>query len=117
MATWQCIKGCGACCNLDPRDRPDLEDYLTPKQLSHYLSLVGADGWCIHYDQELRECLIYEERPRFCRALPETFVTMFEIEPEEFNDFAIECCQEHIEWIYGEDSDELLRYNQSVLEC
>ncbi|MEO0521169.1 MAG: YkgJ family cysteine cluster protein, partial [Cyanobacteria bacterium P01_A01_bin.116] len=23
MATWQCVKNCGACCQLDPADRPD----------------------------------------------------------------------------------------------
>ncbi|MGL5033013.1 MAG: YkgJ family cysteine cluster protein [Microcystaceae cyanobacterium] len=117
MTTWQCIKGCGACCNLDPKDRPDLEDYLTPEQLTHYLTLVGEDGWCVNYDQDSRECRIYEERPMFCRALPENFVQMFEINKEDFHEFAIECCQEHIEWIYGEESPELLRYNQAVLEA
>ncbi|MFO0175111.1 MAG: YkgJ family cysteine cluster protein, partial [Aphanizomenon sp.] len=25
MATWQCISQCGACCNLTPADRPDIE--------------------------------------------------------------------------------------------
>ena len=44
MATWRCIKQCGACCNLDPSDRPDLEEYLPPEQLAVYLSMVGLDG-------------------------------------------------------------------------
>jgi hypothetical protein len=32
MATWQCISGCGACCNLEPSDLPDLATYLTPTE-------------------------------------------------------------------------------------
>ncbi|NJN49534.1 MAG: YkgJ family cysteine cluster protein, partial [Alkalinema sp. RL_2_19] len=24
MATWQCVKNCGACCNLNPAERPEL---------------------------------------------------------------------------------------------
>jgi len=24
MTTWQCVKQCGACCHLDPAERPDL---------------------------------------------------------------------------------------------
>lgn len=41
MANWKCIKMCGACCHLDPEERPGLEEYLTPSELSIYLSLVG----------------------------------------------------------------------------
>jgi len=40
MANWKCIKNCGACCQLNPDERPDLEEYLTPAQLSQYLSMV-----------------------------------------------------------------------------
>lgn len=114
MATWQCIKGCGACCHLDPGDRPDLEDYLTPEELTHYLSLVGEDGWCIHYDQTERECRIYETRPDFCRVLPETFTRMFGIATEELNDFAIDCCLQQIAGTYGEESPEWERYHQQL---
>ena len=114
MATWQCIKGCGACCNLDPRDRPDLAEYLSPEELIHYLSLVGEGGWCINFDAESRECRIYDERPRFCRVLPETFEQMFGVSPEAFNDFAIDCCEQQIAGVYGEDSPELERYEQAI---
>jgi Fe-S-cluster containining protein len=114
MATWQCISGCGACCNLDPKDRPDLADYLTPTELQQYLSMVGADGWCINFDQLKRQCGIYEQRPRFCRVETETFFDMFGIEPEELDEFAIACCEENIESIYGDRSLELLRFEQAI---
>jgi hypothetical protein len=114
VATWQCVKRCGACCHLDPADRPDLEDYLTPDELELYLSLVGDDGWCINYDQTSRECRIYDERPRFCRVQVDVFQDLYGIEPEDMNDFAIACCQQQIEGVYGDGSPELMRFNQTV---
>lgn len=114
MATWHCVKHCGACCNLDPADRPELEDYLTPEELELYLSLVGEDGWCINFDQDTRECRIYEDRPRFCRVEADTFYDMFGVEPEDLNDFAIECCQQQIEAVYGDRSLEMIRFDQAV---
>ena len=110
MATWQCIQGCGACCNLDPRDRPDLDQYLTEEELAHYLSLVGEDGWCIHYDQDTRRCNIYETRPNFCRVQADTFERMFDIEPENLNEFAIACCQQQIKGVYGKRSADLAKF-------
>ncbi len=114
MAAWQCVKFCGACCYLAPTERPDLEDYLTPEQLALYLCLVGPEGWCIHYDDQQRICTIYDQRPDFCRVTPATFKAMFDIEPEDLDGFATECCQEHISDLYGEDSSELDRFNQAV---
>ncbi|MBE7380420.1 MAG: YkgJ family cysteine cluster protein [Leptolyngbya sp. SIO1E4] len=114
MANWQCIQGCGACCHLDPRDRPDLDQYLTPEELTHYLSLVGEDGWCIHYDANARRCEIYETRPAFCRVQADTFERMFGIPPAELNDFAIACCQQQIEGVYGNNSEELARFTTTV---
>jgi uncharacterized protein len=114
MATWQCIKGCGACCYLDPSERPDLDLYLTPEELQEYLSLVGADGWCIHYRAGERTCSIYANRPRFCRVSPDVFADLYEIEADELNDFAIACCQEHIDDVYGELSLERLRYDREI---
>ncbi|MEL6381254.1 MAG: YkgJ family cysteine cluster protein [Cyanobacteria bacterium J06626_18] len=114
MATWQCIERCGACCHLDPRDRPDLDQYLPPADLAHYLSLVGEDGWCINYDQDTRCCQIYETRPHFCRVQADTFGQMFGITPEELNDFAIACCKQQIEGVYGNRSDELARFTTAV---
>ncbi len=114
--TWKCVEGCGACCNLDPSDRPHLEDYLTPEELDHYLSLVGENGWCINFDQETRKCLIYEQRPRFCRVQPDTFQQMYDIAPSDFNDFAIECCRQQIEGVYGTQSPEMEHYNREITQ-
>lgn len=114
MATWHCVKNCGACCQLDPGDRPDLQDYLTPAELELYISLIGPDGWCINFDQTTRECRIYSDRPRFCRVEAEIFSDMYGIEAEELNDFAIECCQQQIEGVYGDRSLEMIRFNQEI---
>jgi uncharacterized protein len=114
MATWRCIKQCGACCHLDPADRPDLDLYLSPAELTLYLSLVGADGWCVNFDQTTRECQIYASRPRFCRVESEIFQEMYGIEAEELNDFAIDCCREQIEGVYGDRSLEMLRFDREV---
>jgi len=114
MAHWQCIQGCGACCHLDPSDRPDLADYLTPAELAHYLSLVGDDGWCIHYDRDHRRCTIYETRPDFCRVQTDTFNRMFGIEPDELDEFAIACCEQQIAGVHGNHSEELERFMRAV---
>ena len=114
MATWRCIKKCGACCQLDPNERPDLDEYLTPSELMLYLSMVGEGGWCVNYDHATRECRIYPDRPRFCRVEPEVFQDMYGIEAEELNDFALECCQQQISGVYGDRSLELLRFEQEV---
>ncbi len=114
MATWQCVKNCGACCNLDPTDRPDLGKYLNESEMITYLSMVGEDGWCVNFNAETRECNIYEKRPSFCRVTPETFQTLFDIAPEEVNDFAIECCREQIEGVYGDRSLEMLVFDRAV---
>ncbi|MEB3213194.1 MAG: YkgJ family cysteine cluster protein [Leptolyngbyaceae bacterium] len=114
MATWQCIKGCGACCYLDPLERPELSEYLSPDELETYFSLVQEDGWCRHFDATTRECRIYEQRPRFCRVEPDIFQAMYGVAPEELNDFAISCCQVQIEATYGDRSLELLKFNHAV---
>ncbi|MEM9136576.1 MAG: YkgJ family cysteine cluster protein [Cyanobacteria bacterium P01_F01_bin.42] len=114
MATWQCIQHCGACCNLDPGDRPDLADYLSPEELATYLGMVGPDGWCIHFETETRSCQIYDQRPGFCRVSTETFRRMFGLEPQELNDFAIECCRDQIEGVYGNRSLEQVRFEQTI---
>ncbi len=114
MATWRCIQGCGACCYLNPSERPDLSDYLTSAQLQEYLKMVGTDGWCIHFDSASRQCRIYEQRPRFCRVEAETFQEMYGIEPSELDEFAIACCVEQIEDVYGDRSLELLRFQKEV---
>jgi len=114
MGNWRCVKMCGACCYLKPDEREDLEDYLSGEQLSQYMNLVGEDGWCINFDHSKRECKIYKERPRFCRVEPETFWEMYEVDSDQFNDFAIDCCHEQIESVYGQDAAEMKRYQGEV---
>lgn len=114
MATWQCVRDCGACCYLAPEERPALEEYLNPEEIDLYLSLVGPDGWCIHFNHLTRECKIYADRPRFCRVQGDVFEELYDVAPEDLDEFAIECCQEHIEDLYGPQSLELLRFNRAV---
>ncbi|MBD0268393.1 MAG: YkgJ family cysteine cluster protein [Cyanobacteria bacterium Co-bin8] len=114
MATWKCVKQCGACCHLDPSERPDLEDYLSSEDLERYLSLVGEDGWCINYDQSNRECRIYADRPWFCRVEATTFKALYGIEAKELNEFAIDCCEQQIEGVYGTGSEELEHFFDAV---
>lgn len=114
MANWHCVKQCGACCHLDPADRPDLDEYLSPEELELYLSLVGEGGWCIHFDHTNRECRIYADRPQFCRVEAGVFEEMYGIESAEVNDFAIDCCRQQIEGVYGDRSLEMIRFDQTV---
>lgn len=115
MVTWNCIKHCGACCYLKPSERPDLDKYLSNQELQEYLSLVGDDGWCIHFDHQQRQCLIYPIRPRFCRVQPDVFADLYGVDEEDFADFAISCCLEQIESIYGRNSSVMSRYLNSVV--
>lgn len=76
--------------------------------------MVGEGGWCINFDHTTRKCKIYDDRPRFCRVEPEIFQDMYGIELEELSDFAIDCCREQIEGVYGDRSLEMLRFDQEV---
>lgn len=114
MATWRCVKQCGACCHLDPGERPGIEEYLSLEELTLYLGMVGEGGWCVNFDHDKRECRIYEDRPRFCRVDAEVFEDMFGVAPQELNDFAIDCCRQQIEGVYGDSSLEMLRFDQEV---
>ena len=114
MATWRCIKHCGACCHLDPAERPGIETYLAPDEFLLYLTLVGEGGWCIHFDRTERKCRIYERRPHFCRVAPEILEQMNGIPRAEFDSFAINCCRQQIAGVYGENSPEMRQYNREV---
>lgn len=114
ITVWRCVKQCGACCHLDPAARPDLENYLTPAEMKRYLSMVGPDGWCVNFDQMSRKCRIYSDRPRFCRVEPEIFRDMYGIESADFNDFAIDCCHQQIEGVYGDLSPEGRRFDREI---
>jgi hypothetical protein len=91
-----------------------LDEYLSFEELQLYLSMVGQDGWCVNFDRDSRECRIYADRPRFCRVLPDVFEDLYGVESPELNDFAIECCRQQIEGVYGDRSLEMIRFDREV---
>jgi hypothetical protein len=76
--------------------------------------MVGQDGWCVHFDSNSRECSIYDDRPRFCRVQADVFQDLYDVEPEELNDFAIDCCEQQIEAVYGDRSLEMLKFEREI---
>jgi hypothetical protein len=44
----------------------------------------------------------------------DVFEEMFGVEPTEINDFAIDCCRQQIEGVYGDRSLEMLRFDREV---
>ena len=112
---WACIKDCGACCKLGPLDsRPDLPEYLTEAEFTQYVSMIGEDDFCKHYDQKEKMCTIYEERPSFCVVKPEKMKVMFDVEEEDLNNFCAFCCREQISDHYGEESNVMKRFEQVI---
>ena len=108
---WQCISQCGACCRLAPEERAEALEALNDEDQAIYLSMVGADGWCIHYDSGGRRCRIYEDRPRFCRV--SSMDKLFDIASDQLDAFAIDCCQQQIRSVYGGRSKELRRFKRA----
>lgn len=116
-AKWKCIERCGACCKLGDFDMDVLKGMLRDeKDVAEYLDMIADDGWCRHFDSISRKCAVYADRPRFCRATPEVFHDLYDVEPDNFDAFAIDCCQCHIANSFGEDSHEADRYSQQVIE-
>ncbi|EYU38495.1 hypothetical protein ABFS82_12G136700 [Erythranthe guttata] len=113
---WQCIQNCGACCKLDkgPSFPSPEEVFDEPSDIELYKSLVGEDGWCIHYDKSSRKCSIYNERPYFCRVEPEIFHTLYGIDPKKFNKEACSCCVDTIKAVHGTESQELENFNNAI---
>ena len=107
---WQCISQCGACCRLAPEERAEALEALNEEDQATYLSMVGSDGWCIHFDSGGRRCRIYDDRPKFCRV--SCLDQLFDIEPDQLDVFAIGCCQQQIRSVYGGRSKELRRFNR-----
>ncbi|XP_042018113.1 uncharacterized protein LOC121765896 [Salvia splendens] len=113
---WQCVEKCGACCKLDkgPTFPSPEEIFDNPSDVEHYNSLVGEDGWCIHYDKSSRKCSIYADRPYFCRVEPEIFDTLYGIDNKRFNKEACSCCADTIKTVYGANSKELEKFNNAI---
>ncbi len=117
--TWHCISGCGACCRLDPAERGEALDALSPEERTQYLAMVGADGWCIHFDTGGRRCRIYDERPSFCRV--ENLITLFGAEdggsgeePIDGNALAIACCKQQIRSEFGGRGRVMRRFQRAI---
>jgi Fe-S-cluster containining protein len=109
---WSCISGCGACCRLDPEERSEALEALNPRQRETYLSMVGADGWCRHFDTGSRRCRIYSERPDFCQV--SQLAGLFGVPAAESEAFAIRCCQQQIRSEFGGRSRELRRFERAT---
>jgi uncharacterized protein len=99
---WACMTKCGACCFLGDYDLVVMQDMLkSADDVDKYLRMIGADGWCTHYDKQKRGCSIYSDRPSFCRVEMATFANLYGVQSEEeMNDFAIDCCLGHIGEMY-----------------
>lgn len=114
---WQCVGGCGACCKLDkglafPTPEEIFDD--NPSHLQLYKSLIGPDGWCIHYEHATRTCSIYADRPSFCRVKPDVFEKLYGIPERRFNKEACSFCKDTITAIYGSNSEELKNFNRTI---
>ncbi|KAJ0986402.1 hypothetical protein J5N97_004758 [Dioscorea zingiberensis] len=114
---WKCSRACGACCKLDKGPSfPSPEEIFMddPESLQLYKSIVGPDGWCIHYESSTRTCSIYAERPSFCRVEPDVFQKLYGVNPKWFNREACSSCRDTITSVYGSASEELKNFNQNL---
>lgn len=113
---WRCVEGCGACCKLakGPAFATPEEIFTKPSDIELYKSLIGPDGWCIHYEKSTRKCSIYPDRPYFCRVEPDIFESLYGITKKKFNKEACGSCRDTIKEIYGSHSKELDNFNRSL---
>ncbi|KAB2098328.1 hypothetical protein ES319_A01G231000v1 [Gossypium barbadense] len=113
---WRCVENCGACCKLakGPAFPTPEEIFSDPSDIKLYRSLIGPDGWCIHYEKNTRTCSIYPDRPYFCRVEADIFKKLYGIENRKFNKEACSCCRDTIKVIYGPNSKELNNFNISI---
>ena len=111
---WRCVENCGACCRLAPEERLEAIEALDPKQTEIYLKMVDENGWCINYEKHSRTCRIYENRPNFCKIA--SLSTLFKSTTDNTATFAIECCREHINSVYGSNSQEKRNFESGIIE-
>ncbi|XP_039015720.1 uncharacterized protein LOC120146133 [Hibiscus syriacus] len=113
---WRCVENCGACCKLakGPAFATPEEIFSDPCDIELYRSLIGPDGWCIHYEKSTRTCSVYSDRPYFCRVEPDVFNKLYGIENRKFNKEACSCCRDTIKAVYGPHSQELNYFNRSI---
>ena len=111
-AIWRCISGCGSCCRLDPNLRGEALAALDASQQATYLAMVGADGWCIHFDTGGCRCRIYDDRPDFCRVGQLT--SLFGGEGEDSDALAIRCCTQQIRSEHGGRGKVMRRFLRAI---
>jgi len=115
MACWGCAEKCGACCYLKPAERELLDEWLPDAaDRALYESMVGDDGWCVHYDKVERLCTVYDDRPQFCRVDADKWQETLGLHEAELARTAREACKDWIGSVYGAKSDEMLRYQQKM---
>ena len=108
MKTWSCIENCGACCKFDLNERSDLNDKLSEKDIELINSMTSKDGWCKNLNRFTKKCMIYENRPHFCRV--HDFSILFKEYLKNGDKFLIDCCKQHISSNYGKKSEEMKNY-------
>lgn len=74
------------------------------KDVALYNTMVGADGWCVNLDQTSKQCKIFDDRPWFCN-IEKMATSNFNVAPDDVPQFANDCCQYHIDLVYGDDED------------
>ena len=112
MKSWSCIEKCGACCKFDLHERSDLEGKLNKKDIALIKSMTSKDGWCKNLDRSNKRCLIYENRPHFCRV--NEFSLTFKDYLKFGDKFLIDCCKQHISSNYGKKSKEMKNFKIAV---
>ena len=112
MKSWTCIENCGACCKFNLNERIDLADKLNKEDFDLINSMTAKDGWCKNFDKKIKKCLIYENRPHFCRV--NEFSTVFKGYLKSGDKFLIDCCKQHISSNYGSKSKEMKRFKMAV---
>ena len=113
MKSWTCIEKCGACCQIDLKYRENLTNVLSQKDIELINSMTKKDGWCKHLDKKNMKCRIYEKRPHFCKV--NQFSNNFKEYKKKGDNFLIDCCKEHISFIYGKKSEEMNRFKKEIL--
>ena len=112
MNAWCCIENCGACCKFDLKDRSGLKNKLSEEDITLIKSMTSEDGWCINLDRSTKKCLIYEDRPHFCK------VNEFSIKFKEYrkngDKFLIDCCKQHITSNYGHKSKQIKNFKLAI---
>ena len=114
MKSWTCIENCGACCKFNLDGRSDLADKLNREDINLIKSMTGKDGWCKNLDKDNKRCLIYENRPHFCRV--NEFSTKFKGYLKYGDKFLIDCCKQHISSNYGYKSKEMKSFKVAISE-